>query len=53
MTDHKDHRELGYGNVDARPDIDGSTPDADSEQQPKPIKKPDTTADDNLRSHKL
>ncbi|QYE35274.1 hypothetical protein KZX46_04565 [Polymorphobacter sp. PAMC 29334] len=24
MTDHKDHRELGFGNVDARPDIDGT-----------------------------
>lgn len=24
MIDHKDHRELGYGNVDARPDIDGT-----------------------------
>lgn len=24
MTGQNDHRELGYGNVDARPDIDGT-----------------------------
>lgn len=31
MPDHKDHRELGYSNVDAQPDIDGASPDAGGE----------------------